>query len=351
MEIDRLLRFYSGKQVLVTGHTGFKGAWLTLWLSMAGAHVVGFAQDPPSNPALYYALSLKDRITDVRGDVRNYKTVARIVKRYNPEIIMHLAAQPILLDSYESPINTYYTNAFGTLNLLEAARRNGHVKAILNVTTDKVYMNKNQMKGYVETDSLGGHDPYSSSKACSEIITNSYRESFFAEIGTGVATARAGNVLGGGDWGAKRLVPDMVRLITKKKTIMIRYPKAIRPWNYVLDVLAGYMKLTQLVYEKPNEYAGGYNFSNPATIKRVDEVVDALIDEWGYGNYELYKSKTYEDKLLLLDSTKAQRKLGWKPKANFKRIIKNTVAWYKAYYSKMNMFEYSIEELNRYADL
>jgi CDP-glucose 4,6-dehydratase len=352
MDTGRTMRFYSNKRVLITGHTGFKGAWLSLWLSEFGANVIGFSLKPPSAPFLYESLGLKDNVKSIRGDIRKYGAIEKVIRDYDPEIVFHLAADPILLNGYESPLDTYNINAIGTLNLLEASRKKGNAKAIVNVTTDKVYENTGRLKGYVESDKLGGHDPYSSSKACSELITQAYGDSFFAQSGIGVATARAGNVIGGGDWGKYRLVPDLVRSLTKKESVKIRNPSAIRPWQYVLDVLSGYAKLAEMIYRQPEKYSGAYNFSSGNSVKTVDEIVNAFISEWGTGSVTRCHSDKHEDRILTLDSGKARRELGWKSKVDFEDMIAATVGWYKAYYSrKTDMAEYSKRLLKGYSNL
>ena len=349
MNFAKLMRFYSKKRILITGHNGFKGSWLSLLLKELSADVMGFSMNPPSKPCLYEALKLKSEVPGIRGDITKYKEIEKAIRDYDPEIIIHLAARPILLNSYEAPLETYQTNTIGTLNLLQAAYKVGSPKAILNVTTDKVYENTGKRKAYTEEDKLGGHDPYSSSKACSELVTQSYRESFFSEIGVGVATARAGNVIGGGDWGEKRLVPDLITSFVAKRKLVIRHPEAVRPWQYVLDVLSGYLMLTESVYLEPSYYSGAYNFSNRYP-KTVIELVRAFIQAWGSGSVEVRHSTKHEDQFLALDSSKAMKKLGWKPATTFNEMASLTTEWYKRYYSNKEIIEYSKKIVEDYAE-
>jgi len=347
MNFMKLHRFYSKKRVLVTGHNGFKGTWLSLMLKELSADMIGFSLNPPSKPNLYEAIKLGETVPGAKGDITKYKEIEGVIKEYDPEIILHLAARPILLNSYDSPLETYKTNTIGTINLLEAARKSGSPKAILNVTTDKVYENKGKRKAYAETDKLGGHDPYSSSKACSELVTQSYRESFFSGMGVGVATARAGNVVGGGDWGEKRLVPDLVEAFAHKRKIAIRHPEAIRPWQYVLDVLSGYLILAEATYRKPGHYSGAYNFSTSYT-KTVGELADSFIKAWGSGSVALGHPTKHEDQFLELDSSKARKELGWEPRTTFNEMVERTTAWYKRYYSGQEVAKYSEKMVEDY---
>jgi CDP-glucose 4,6-dehydratase len=338
-------RFYKNKKILITGHTGFVGSWLTLWLSNSGAEVIGFSLNPPSKPYLYRILNLEDKITNIRGDIRNRNKVESIIKEYRPEIVMHLAAQPILLKSYEEPINTYLTNVIGTLNLLEANRKNDNLKAILNVTSDKVYENVKQRKGYVEENKLGGYDPYSSSKSCSEIVTNAYKNSFYNEIG--VATARAGNIIGGGDWGENRLVPGLVESSINKKRIFIRHPKSIRPWTHIFDILNGYLTLTNAAYNNPEKYSDSWNFSTKYR-KSVRDVINEF-SKYFKINYKIKADVRHEEDILLLNSVKARRLLGWKSKVGFEEAVRLTAEWYNNFYNnRKDIYEYSVGQLAKF---
>lgn len=281
--INSFKSIYNGKKVLVTGHTGFKGAWLTLWLTELGADVAGYALEPPTNPSLFDTLKLADRINHNIADVRDADKLSSIVEQAKPDIVFHLAAQALVRYSYNDPKTTYETNILGTVNLLEAVRKTPGVKAVVNVTSDKCYENKEQMIGYKEDDPMGGYDPYSSSKGCSELVTAAYRKSFFGENGfdkshdVALATARAGNVIGGGDWADDRIIPDCVRALVKNESIEIRRPKATRPWQHVLEPLSGYLHLAALMYEKPNDYCMGWNFGPlDEDIIEVEEIVKNL---------------------------------------------------------------------------
>lgn len=335
--------FFKNKKILITGHTGFVGSWMTLWLNMLEADVVGFSLNPPSNPSHYELLGLEKDITDIKGDIRNEKEISDAIKEHKPEIVLHLAAQPILLRSYESPLDTYTTNVIGTLNLLEASRKEGAVKAIINITTDKVYENLNRKKPYMEEDKLGGNDPYSSSKACSELITKAYKESFFT--GAGVATARAGNIMGGGDWGEKRIITDIVNAKRESTKLIIRNPESIRPWSNVLDIINGYLILCENLYHDPKEYSGAWNFSASET-KTVLDLVKEFSMYWNI-QYEIRRpEKRLEEELLLLDSTKSRTKLNWKQKMSFEESVKQTALWFDSFFKNRNsMGEYSKDKL------
>lgn len=335
--------FFKNKKILITGHTGFVGSWLTLWLNMLEADVVGFSLDPPSKPYHYELLGFDNDITEIRGDIRNENEVLGVIKEHMPEIVLHLAAQPILLRSYDSPVDTYMTNVIGTLNLLEASRKAGGTKAIINVTTDKVYENLNREEPYREEDRLGGADPYSSSKACSELITRTYNESFFTDIG--VATARAGNIIGGGDWGGKRIITDIVNAERKKIMLTIRNPEAIRPWSDVLDIVNGYLMLCENLYLDPKGYFGAWNFSANET-KTVLDLVKEFSMYWKI-KYEVKRpKKKLEEEILLLDSTKSRTRLNWKPKMSFGESVKQTALWFDTFFKDDSKIrEYSTERV------
>jgi CDP-glucose 4,6-dehydratase len=337
--------FYKNKKVLVTGHTGFVGSWLTLWLNDMGADITGFSLNPPSEPYLYKYLGLKDEINDIKGDIRQLDTITKAVKESEPEIIFHLAGQPILLRSYDDPVGTYSTNVMGTLNILEAIRKTGKTKTIVCITSDKVYENLQWEFAYRENDKLGGHDPYSSSKAGAELVARAYRESFLSDIG--LATARAGNIIGGGDWGEYRLVPDLVTSFQKGSKIMLRDINGVRPWTYVLDVVHGYLTLAERLNKEPKGYSEAWNFSSNY-VKTVMDVVTEL-SKYYKVNYETQKEKKYEDKRLLLDSTKSKMRLGWHPAMDFSEAVKSTALWYSNFYkNSKNTLEYSKEQLHQF---
>lgn len=339
-------KFFKKKKVLITGHTGFVGSWLTLWLHELGAEITGISLDPPSNPYHYDFLNLKNKINDMRTDVNNAPRIKSIVNDFKPEIIFHLAAQPILLRSYEDPVKTYATNITGTVNVLEALSKEGSAKAFVNITSDKVYANVSKKVYYKEDSKLGGKDPYSSSKACSEIITSSYRSSFLSDIG--VATARAGNILGGGDWGAYRIVPNLVVSYINKKTLYLRNPNSIRPWTNILDILNGYLILAERLYRYPKKYSSPWNFSTDY-VKKVIDLVNELRKYYPV-DYKIKKIKMHEEKILLLDSTKSRKELGWKPLFRFEESVEDTALWYKYFYANKgrNIYEYSKSQLAKF---
>ncbi len=353
----KLLESYKNKKVLVTGHSGFKGAWLSLWLYALGAEVIGYSLKPPTNPSLFEVLSLKDKIVSIEGDIREKNKVKEVFQKHKPEIVFHLAAQPLVRLSYNEPRLTYETNVMGTFNLLEASRETESVKVFLNVTSDKCYENKEQNIYYKESDSLGGYDPYSSSKAMSEILTSAYRNSFFnpGDLGkthnTALASARAGNVVGGGDWAEDRLIPDCVRSLSAKKAVLIRNPYSVRPWQFVLEPVFGYLLLGTKLLEDPLKFLGGWNFG-PDNLENqtVEEIVESVIDIWGEGKFEIHKDGAlHEAVLLMLDNGKAKKELGWKPLYDIDKTVDKTVSWYKKYYAgKEDMFKYSLSQIEEY---
>jgi CDP-glucose 4,6-dehydratase len=323
--------FWSGRRVLVTGHTGFKGGWLALWLARMSADVVGFAEAPPTSPALFELARIGELVEDRRGDVRRRDEVEATFKATRPEIVFHMAAQPLVRASYSDPVTTYDTNVMGTVHVLEATRLTKSVRVVINVTSDKCYAGPTPAGGYREEDPKGGADPYSSSKGCAELVTDAYRASFFREE-VALASARAGNVLGGGDWGADRLLPDVIRAQTKGTSAVIRKPDAVRPWQHVLDPLAGYLMLARRLWEGP-ELAGGWNFGPPlATSVPVREVLARF--EFFWGNRIRWKATSNgnppESSLLLLSSEKAREHLGWAPRWDLERTLAATAEWYRA---------------------
>ena len=344
---------YNHKRVLITGHTGFKGSWLALWLGELGAEVTGLSMNPLTNPNHIDLLKLN--INSIIGDIRDYHLVKKTIDNVKPDIIFHLAAQAIVLDSYNNPIETYESNVMGTLNILEASRKYKNVKAIVNVTSDKCYENKEQKIGYKETDPMGGYDPYSSSKGCAELLTNSFRNSFFNinEYGrkhnTLIASARAGNVIGGGDWANFRLIPDIVKSINNEKNVEIRSPYSTRPWQHVLEPLSGYLVLGEKLLQGKSEIADGWNFGpeDEGSIT-VKEVVENMKVHWDQLEYTICSSNKdqHEANLLNLDITKAKKKLNWFPIWDSKKTFKQTCLWYKNYY--LNNKVSSIENLHEY---
>lgn len=326
---------YCNKTVLVTGHAGFKGCWLSLWLKQMGAKVVGYSLIPDTTPCLYEELNLKEIIDDsLIADIRDEENLNAFFAKHNPDIVFHLAAQPLVRLSYSEPILTYDTNVLGTLKVLEAARRTSSVKAFVNVTTDKCYENKEREEGYREDEPMGGYDMYSSSKGCSEILTASYRRSFLKDNSMLLASARAGNVIGGGDWSLDRLIPDCVEAFRAGKAVDIRNPIAVRPWQFVLEPLAGYLLLGQKLLEGNSQFAQGYNFG-PLMGKgvRVAEVAQLVAKVWGNGVVKVgEQSSLHEAGLLQLDITKAETQLGFEPVYDVQEAVTVTTNWYKEYY-------------------
>ena len=350
---------YKGKTVLVTGHTGFKGSWLSIWLTMLGANVVGYALDPYSERSNYCASHLdKHLYADVRGDMRDSEELEATISKYQPEIIFHLAAQALVRTAYEKPKYTYETNVIGSLNVLEAVRKYDCVKTVVMITSDKCYENVEQIWGYKETDRMGGYDPYSSSKGCAELMISSYRNSYFNpkdydKHGKAVASVRAGNVIGGGDWSDNRLVPDCIRFIEEGRDIEIRSPLATRPWEHVLEPLSGYLRVGQKLIENPVEYAQGFNFGPPIECnKTVWDVASYLVKYYGKGRV-VDKSggeMVHENTLLSLDVTKAYRMLQWKAMLNLYEAIEFTVDWYKEALHSDDMFEFCKKQIQAHMD-
>lgn len=319
-----------------------------MWLYKLNAKVSGFSLNPPSNPYNYEVLGLKSKITDIRGDIKNYRDLYHTVKKINPEIIIHLAAQPILLKSYDSPIETYETNTIGTLNLLEACRKVDNLKAVLIITTDKVYKNAGFKKRYREEDALGGFDPYSASKAAAEIIVQSYSNSFFKDQKVGIATARAGNIIGGGDWGPNRIVTDIVKAYKNKSILNLRHPDAVRPWTFILDIIYGYLKLMINLYNNPERYSGPWNFG-PNYTKTVEDLVIEFQKYLDIRYVKTQEVKMHEDKYLLLDSRKSKINLKWKPLYNFSKMVNETASWYLNFYNnRKKMFNFSLEQIENF---
>lgn len=330
---------YRSKRVLLTGHTGFKGSWLAFWLQRLGAEVCGVALPAPTTPSHWDLLNL-DMHSEL-ADIRDFPTLEKTFRECQPEIVFHLAAQPLVRASYRDPVETWSTNVVGTLNIFEACRKTASVRAIINVTSDKCYENREWERGYREEDAMGGYDPYSASKGCSELLTASYRNSYFnnAEFGrkhhTLLASCRAGNVIGGGDWAVDRLVPDIMRAVAAGQSVEIRNPLATRPWQHVLDPLGGYLLIGQRLLEGKPEYAAGWNFGpDEASDLSVREVVENIKQHWNRIDYRLAQASgaPHEAHLLKLDCTKAHKQLGWHPVWNSKVTFKKTVEWYREFY-------------------
>jgi CDP-glucose 4,6-dehydratase len=344
---------YKDKKVLVTGHTGFKGSWLTLWLSLMGANVVGYSKDLPTDPNHFSLLNLP--IESITGDVLDKEMLFSVIERVKPDIIFHLAAQPLVRKSYNLPALTIETNIVGTLNVLESVRKLGTVKAVVNITSDKCYKNNEQIWGYRENDPMGGDDPYSASKGASELISQAYRKSFFKpdDFGTKhhtlIANVRAGNVIGGGDWAEDRLIPDMMKAVNAEKKVIIRNPDATRPWQHVLEPLSGYLLIGSHLLQGKKIYSDDWNFGpqNDAGVP-VIEVVSQAQKHWDKLQYEIKRDPNahHESHLLTLDSTKARLSLGWKNVWTEKTTFEKTVTWYKDFYTKKNVV--SRDDLEQY---
>ncbi len=345
--------FYKNKKVLITGHTGFKGSWLSIWLNLLGADVYGYSLLPEFKPNNYILSNISGFTKEKIADIRDEKELKSFLEKIKPEIIFHLAAQPIVRESYLKPKETYEVNTIGLINLFQAARNIDSVKKIIVITSDKCYENIETEKGYKENDRLGGSDPYSSSKAAAEIITSSYYRSFFKDKGVSVATVRAGNVIGGGDWSKYRLIPDCVRSITRKKDIILRNPNSTRPWQYVLEPLSGYLWLGVLLGDNKFATNGSWNFGPEINSKAtVKEVVSSFIKYSGSNikiKTESEIDNFYESKLLHLCITKAKKELNWKPVWNTDTTIKKTAGWYEYYFrNKNNMRSFCLEQINQY---
>ena len=355
--IDIFGNFYKGKKVLITGHTGFKGSWLSIWFQELGAEVVGVGLAPYSEKDNFVLSGIGKRIkADIRADIRDGEKMKQIFAEYQPEIVFHLAAQPLVRLSYEQPVETYQTNVMGTINIMEAIHATKSVKVGVMITTDKCYDNKEQLKGYVETDPFGGYDPYSSSKGACEIAIQSWRRSFFNPEDYGkkhtvsIASVRAGNVIGGGDWAKDRIIPDCIRALETTKVIDIRSPKAVRPWEHVLEPLSGYMLLAQKMWEKPTEYCEGWNFGPEAeSVLTVWEVASAIIESFGFGELKDVSDPNafHEANLLMLNIEKAKIRLGWKPRLNAKECAVLTSDWYKRYKTE-NVYAICLDEINKF---
>jgi CDP-glucose 4,6-dehydratase len=343
--------FWSGKRILLTGHTGFKGSWLALWLTTMGAEVVGLSNSQPSQPGLVDVARVGERVESFEADVRDLERVTQITRDVRPDLVLHLAAQPLVRQSYAEPVETYSTNVMGTVNVLEAVRLAGSVRAVVAVTSDKCYENREWDWGYREDEPLGGRDPYSSSKACAELVIAGYRSSFFNVPGSpAVASARAGNVIGGGDWGADRLVPDLMRAAFGNTPARVRNPEAVRPWQHVLNPLSGYLILAQSLWNS-RAFADGWNFG-PADgeVRPVGWIVDRITAMWGPGlRWELDPTEQpHEAHSLRLDSARARTRLGWRPHWDLEHALRATVDWYRAYRDGADMQALTLAQIKAY---
>lgn len=347
---------YNGKRVLITGHTGFKGSWLSIWLNEVGANVIGYALNPPTTPSLFEVCDLEKKVTSIVGDIRNPRMLRDVLEKYQPEIVFHMAAQSLVRYSYKEPVETYETNTMGTVNLFEVCRHTPSVRVIINITSDKCYENRELDCSYKENDPMGGYDPYSSSKGCAELITNAYLKSFFnpenfKEHGKCLASVRAGNAVGGGDWGEDRLIPDCIKALLKNKPTVVRDPNAVRPWQHVLEPLFGYLLLAQRLYQDGPRFTGGWNFGpDDKDAKPVRWLVERMAEMWGNNaSWEIDQGNNpYEAHFLKLDCSKAKSKLGWHPRWNLKLALKKTVEWFKAYCNHEDMLNITISQIKSY---
>jgi CDP-glucose 4,6-dehydratase len=348
--------FYKGRKILITGHTGFKGSWLSIWLNKLGADVIGYALPPPTQPSLFDICKLKEKLTSIEGDVRDYKLLKDIFEKYQPEIVFHMAAQSLVRASYIQPLETYETNVMGTVNVLEVCRHASSVKAIVNVTSDKCYENREWIWGYRENDPMGGYDPYSSSKGCAELVTNAYINSYFSadtdkEQAKYLASVRAGNIIGGGDWAKDRLIPDCVRASMSNKPIIIRYPDAVRPWQHVLEPIYGYLLLARRLYEDGPAFSGAWNFGpDDCNIKPVRWIVQYMTEHWGNGlSWQVDDGNNpHESWYLKLDCSKAKTKLGWYPQWDLRLALNKTIEWYNAYLNNQDTYHLCINQIENY---
>ena len=348
--------FWRNRKVFVTGHTGFKGSWLSLWLKKLGAHVTGFALEPPTTPSLFQVANVAQGMRSIIGDIRDANTLIDAMRTAAPEVVVHLAAQPLVQYSYTHPVETYATNVLGTVNLFEAVRQSPTVRAVVNVTTDKCYENQEWVWGYRENEPMGGFDPYSSSKGCAELVTAAYRNSYFnpahyTEHRVAIASARAGNVVGGGDWGANRLIPDMLRAIVAGESVLIRSPHAIRPWQHVLEPLSAYLLLAEKLHTEGVPYAEAWNIG-PADddAKPVAWIVEQIAQSWGIGaSWQLDPNPhPHEAHYLKLDCAKARSRLGWHPRWSLSEALNSIVAWHKAHQSGADMQQMCLEQILTY---
>ncbi|UCE12532.1 MAG: CDP-glucose 4,6-dehydratase [Candidatus Heimdallarchaeota archaeon] len=349
---------YRNKTVLVTGHTGFKGTWLSIWLKALGGQVIGYSLEPNTQPSVFEVTQLENKITHIIGDIRDENHLNDVFQQYNPEFVFHLAAQSLVRESYKDPKLTYESNVIGLVYLFEVIRKTNSVRVVINVSSDKCYENKEWVWGYRENDPMGGYDPYSSSKGCSELITSAYRRSFFNDNEDScvvLASARAGNVIGGGDWAEDRIIPDCIRSLTTKKPILIRNPNAIRPWQHVLEPLSGYLWLGALLHNNGKDYASGWNFGPRENQSLpVKEIVERMIQIWGEGSWTTPQdvhAQPHEANYLKLDCSKAYRLLKWQAIYDIHETIVNTINWYKSYYyDSVDMFDLCLKQITNYVE-
>lgn len=344
--------FWSGKRVFLTGHTGFKGSWMSLWLQRMGAELTGFALAPPTEPALFDVAHVADGMTSILGDIRDRDALEQALVACRPDVVIHMAAQPLVRASYDDPVGTYATNVMGTVHLLEAVRKAPSVRAVCVVTTDKCYENREWAWGYREDEPMGGHDPYSNSKGCSELVTSAYRRSFFGiEGAAAIGSGRAGNVIGGGDWATDRLIPDILRAVAKDEPVLIRNPLAIRPWQHVLEPISGYLVLCQALWDQPRLAADAWNFGpRDDDARPVQWIVEHMVAMWGDGADWIRDPSVqpHEANYLKLDISKARAGLHWQPRWNLAQALESIVAWQRAWLSGNDIHQYCLDELERF---
>lgn len=354
--IPKIFNIYKNRRVLITGHTGFKGSWLCLLLNQLGADVYGYALEPPTSPNLFEDAKIEELITSHIGDIRDLENLQKVMLQVQPEIVFHMAAQPLVRESYKLPVETYSVNVMGTVHILEACRNTASVKAIVNVTTDKCYENQEWHWAYRENEPIGGYDPYSNSKGCSELVSSAYRNSYFnpkeyRKHGVALASARAGNVIGGGDWADDRLIPDFIRAITNGEKVRIRSPYAIRPWQHVLEPLTGYLTLAAKLYNEGAEYAQGWNFGpDDSDVKNVEWITKTICEMWGNGaSYYIDNNpQPHEAKYLKLDCSKARAELDWGTRWNIETTLKSIVDWNKAFFAGENIRVKTLLQIESY---
>lgn len=352
-------QFWANRNVLITGHTGFKGSWLSVWLDALGANVTGYSLEPPTKPAMFELLSLHERGNSIIGDVRDLDGLSAAVRAAAPSVIFHLAAQSLVRTSYEDPLDTYTTNVIGTANLLQAARSAPALEAVVVVTSDKCYADRGDKRHHVEQDAMGGHDPYSSSKGCAELVTAAFRSSYFDKAGASsrpvpIATTRAGNVIGGGDWATDRLIPDIVRAFVAKKPVRIRNPHAVRPWQHVLEPLSGYLLLAERLCMDGTRYADGWNFGPLESDARpVGWIVEQLASVWG-ARFEWTVDDgdhPHESDFLMLDIAKAQAELSYSPRVDLAQALVWVAEWYDAYLAQQDLLDFTKNQIGRFEEL
>ena len=345
-------QFWKNKNIFITGHTGFKGSWLSVWLNELGANVTGYSLSKPTDPSMFETLSLEKKVNTVFGDIRDYDKLKAQIIMAKPDIVIHMAAQALVLESYNNPIDTYETNLMGTVNIMNAMRDVPSIKAFINVTSDKCYENKENFISFKEGDALGGIDPYSSSKACAELITSAYRHSFYKDT-VAIATARAGNVIGGGDWALNRVIPDFIKKINQHQKLTIRNPNSIRPWQFVLEPLSGYLKLAEKLFSEGPAFSESWNFGPESEDgKSVEWLISKFDKEYGGGgNFEIESKNNppYEANYLNLDCSKSIKRLNWSPKLSIEQSISMTCAWYKNFYeNNLDMYRFSVDQINQF---